>query len=184
MAIVVVGSSGRNVGKTSLICGLIEATPGVPWTAVKISGHPHEKPAPLWEEIEPGQGTDTARYLSAGARRAFLITATDAQLPGFLQELEAKIATPRSLIFESNRIVDWVQPDLCLAVISSAQMTSPIKDQGKPSFERFLHLKDATVVRGDCDRMTEGSAPLFELADLAHLSVAMRIWLRTRLALD
>lgn len=184
MAIVVVGGSGRNVGKTALICGLIEATPELRWTAVKISTHLHEKSSPLWEETTSGLETDTARYLSAGARRAFLITATDAQIPALIQQLEATLAMPRSLIFESNRIVDWVQPDLCLAVTSSPTISGSADDQGKPSFERFLHLKDAIVVRGDCDRMTAGAAPLFELTDLAHCSIDLRVWLRARLGLD
>ena len=81
MAIVVVGGSDRNVGKTSLICGLIAPLPEFQWAAVKITSHAHGVRDAVWEETAAGQGTDTARYLAAGARRAFLLTATDEELP-------------------------------------------------------------------------------------------------------
>ena len=54
----------------------MRALPEIPWTAVKITTHEHgrergqDKTTPIWEETAPGEGTDTARYLSAGARRA------------------------------------------------------------------------------------------------------------------
>ena len=41
MAVIIVGGSGRNVGKTTLVCSLIAALPEYRWTAVKISAHEH-----------------------------------------------------------------------------------------------------------------------------------------------
>ena len=76
MAIIVVGGGGRGAGKTALVCGLMRALPEIPWTAVKITSHEHgHRAKPIFEETAPGQGTDTARYLAAGARRALLVTA-------------------------------------------------------------------------------------------------------------
>ena len=75
MAIIVVGGSSRGVGKTALVCGLIASLPEFRWTAVKITGHKHGKPEPVWEETTAGQGSDTARYLAAGARWALLVSA-------------------------------------------------------------------------------------------------------------
>ena len=63
------------MGKTALVCGLIAALPEFFWTAVKISSHFHGRGEAVWEEATPGNGTDTARYLAAGARRALLATA-------------------------------------------------------------------------------------------------------------
>src|SRR5579863_9866900 len=86
MPIIVVGGSGRGVGKTSLVCGLISALDELRWTAVKISTHDHGKPKPIWEETSAGAETDTARYLTAGAERALLVTApmrSDAQCADF-----------------------------------------------------------------------------------------------------
>src|SRR5271165_2070122 len=129
MAIVVVGGSGRNVGKTSLICGLIAATPEVPWTAVKITSHSHGQPEPVWEETTPGQGTDTSRFLAAGARRALLMTAEQSELS--LAGCAAALGSEGNLIFESNRITT-AEPDLRIGVIGATP------EGIKPSFAPFL----------------------------------------------
>ena len=41
MAVIVVGGHSRNVGKTSVVAGLISAFSRYSWTAVKISWHRH-----------------------------------------------------------------------------------------------------------------------------------------------
>ncbi|HYE26327.1 MAG TPA: hypothetical protein VEG32_14135, partial [Clostridia bacterium] len=41
MAVIVVGGHSRNVGKTSIVAGLIAATPEVRWTAMKITQYGH-----------------------------------------------------------------------------------------------------------------------------------------------
>lgn len=176
MAIVVVCGSGRNVGKTSLICGLIAALPEFCWTAVKITSHAHGMPEPIWEETEPGQATDTARYLAAGAKRAFLVTASDAELSDRVRELQSNCKPSANWIFESNRIIESMRPNLCLAVKGDEESIP------KPSFIRIAHLIDATVVRASRDRMLAGAKPHFEMTDLAHVPIEMQQWLRARLA--
>lgn len=173
MPVMVVAGSGRGVGKTTLVCGLLAALPEFRWTAVKVTSHAHGEIAPVWEETTPGQGTDTARYLAAGAQRAFLLTTVDAQLRGLARELLTKIGPEANLIFESNGILDCLEPDLCLAVEGAGEQ--------KPSFLRIAHRIDALVLRAECDRMNEGVKPRFELADLARIPVAMQRWLRARL---
>ena len=99
MAIIVVGGSGRDVGKTALICGLITALPEFRWTAVKITTHFHGHPEPIWEETEPGQTTDTARYLAAGAARALLVAAPCDDLAALLKELWGKLGWGAHVLF-------------------------------------------------------------------------------------
>ena len=41
MALVVIGGHSRNVGKTSVVAGLISALPELQWTAVKITQYGH-----------------------------------------------------------------------------------------------------------------------------------------------
>ena len=43
MPIIVVGGHARNVGKTSVVAGLISAFPQYSWTAIKISSHQHQE---------------------------------------------------------------------------------------------------------------------------------------------
>ena len=41
MAVIVIGGHSRNVGKTSVVAGLIAALPEFRWTALKITQHGH-----------------------------------------------------------------------------------------------------------------------------------------------
>src|SRR5579863_4544376 len=105
MALIVVGGGGRGAGKTALVCGLIRAFPEIEWTAIKITTHEHGKATAIWEETTPGQETDTARYLAAGARRALLVTATDDSLSNVLERVLVEDSTPAGVIFESNSVL-------------------------------------------------------------------------------
>jgi hypothetical protein len=178
MAVIVVGGSGRKVGKTSLACGLIWALPEFRWVAVKITSHEHGACEPVWEEPRAGQESDTARYLAAGAQRAFLITASAVEVPVRVQELWAKVGPESHLLFESNRIVEWLQPDLCLAVQGVDE------SETKASFGMLTARADAMVRRGDRDEMSVGERPVFQLADLTRISAPMGRWVRGRLARD
>ena len=181
MAIVVVGGTGKGVGKTSLICGLIAALPERSWIAAKISSHVHGAFSPVREETEAGQETDTARYLAAGARRAFLLTAPDGiDLQHALDRLWAECEAGGNFIFESNQILDYVRPELCLMVRGD---TEP-----KPSFSHAVRLTDAMVSRADTDDvLSENLAgegrpvPVFHLASFEQISPAMRDWVWERL---
>ena len=177
MAIVVVGGSGRNVGKTSLICELIAALPEFRWTAVKITSHAHGARDAVWEETAAGQDTDTARYLAAGARRAFLVTAGDEELP--IGEMQAAIGSDTNVIFESNRIAGALKPNLCIGVLGGSAMES------KPSFEPFYQNADAFVIPVDWDAgrlQLLSLAKLFRLPNFDRVSHEMLDWLRARLA--
>jgi len=175
MAIIVVGGSGRGVGKTALVCGLIAALPEFRWTAVKITGHEHGKPEPVWEETITGQGSDTARYLAAGAERALLVAAPGDDFAVLLKELWVKTGPGAHVLFESNRILDHLKPDICLAVDGG-----PLIER-KPSFAVVMERVDAIVASADRDGVVEGKRPRFVLADMNRISPEMVDWLRERL---
>lgn len=175
MAIIVVGGSGRGAGKTALVCGLIRALPEFAWTAVKITSHGHGRAQSVFEEPMAGQGTDTARYLAAGARRALLVTAGDDALGPIVQQILRECAPPGCVIFESNRILEHLRPDLCLAAASS------LKGQRKPSFDIVERRMDATVALGGHDHVIPGEKIHFHLASLERISPPMQAWLRERL---
>jgi len=137
MAMIVVGGSGRGVGKTALVCALIASLPEFQWTAVKMTAEEHGVPEPVWEETEPGQETDTARYLAAGARRALLALAPHGKIP--LGQLWESIGPSANVVFESNRMVAYERPDLCFAVLGPAETAL------RPSFQEFMHQSDALV---------------------------------------
>ena len=177
MAVVVVGGGSRGVGKTALLCGVIGALPEMQWIAVKIAGHEHGLELPVWEESVPGEGTDTARYLAAGARRAFLLTAADGSeikvaLGGFWDRVERNA----NLLIESNRVLEIVRPDLCLMVQSDADIA-----EAKASFDNVSGLADAVIIPGTANEFRDGAQPEFVLARLELISPELEHWIRGRL---
>ena len=184
VAVVVVGGAAKDIGKTALVCAVIAALPEFEWTAVKVTGHDYEHgggsgPAGkqvICEEREEGPGTDTARYLAAGARRALLVMRYGTDVPR--SEIRAALSSDRNVIFESNRIVDAVRPDLCLALVGEAS------GEMKPSFSRLLRVADALVSVGAV-RVQNVDAPAglrrFSLVGVERLSAEMVAWMRERL---
>lgn len=192
MAIIVVGGGGRGAGKTALVCGLMRALPEISWTAIKVTTHEHGKATPIWEETAPGQDSDTARYLAAGARRALLVTAgEDALGPGddtlgpIVQQALRECLPPAGaigagkinagVIFESNSVLRHMRPDLCLAAA-----TSPWVHE-KASYKLLSQHMDAMVELAGHDHIIEAEKTTFRLASLERVSPTMQEWLRERL---
>lgn len=213
MAIVVVGGSTKDVGKTALMCGVIAALKDFDWTAVKITAHEYAQQnscsgseagprvPTIWEETIAGEDTDTGRYLAAGARRALLITRRGPQIaiediqsalkldrdidrnlklddPDIDRNLKPDPDIDRNIIFESNRIMDVLRPDICVALVGG-EVT-----QMKPSFVRLLRKADVVVsVDSGEVEMPQLSAvlPRFRLQSLDRLSPDLVSWLRSRL---
>ncbi len=188
MAIVVVGGSTKDIGKTALVCAVISGLSEFGWTAVKITGHSYQPEAALQrqstehtgpiicEETVAGQETDTARYLAAGARRALLVTRCGEEMP--IDEIREALKEDRNIILESNRIVDVVKPDVCLALVGG-QGT-----ERKASFLRLLRKANAVVsvetVKLELGELPPG-IPRFELQSLDRLTPELVNWLRSRL---
>jgi len=178
---IVVGGATKGVGKTSLICALISAFPEFRWTAVKVTSHAYGQHGPVWEQIieQPAtpaeQGTDTARYLTAGARRAILVTASPVGLS--LVDIRAALGTDTNVIFESNTIINFLDPDLCLAIVGRSHSDS------KPSFEPLIRRADALISStGSAERLNFApSVPQFDLPAPDRISDEMLAWLQRRL---
>lgn len=185
MAIVVIGGSAKDVGKTALVCGVIAAFRELAWTAVKITGHDYDLASPvvnrmkfpngvIREETNLGAETDTARYLAAGARRALLVTRLGADIP--IEEIRRALNGDRNVIFESNRIVDLLKPDVCIALVGGVTTV-------KKSFTRLLPMADALVnVQNTCE--VEGAPagiPRFHLQSPDRIPEEMANWLKARL---
>ncbi len=146
MKTITVGGQARNIGKTSLVCGIIGAFPEENWTAVKITGF---GPDEYWrygtrfalsEENERGLGSDSSRFLAAGARRAFWLRVPLGQLGPAMPALRRAVAGAANLIIESNRVLEFIEPDVYLLLLD------PARRDFKMTARRFLHRADAYVV--------------------------------------
>jgi molybdopterin-guanine dinucleotide biosynthesis protein len=155
VAIVVVGGHSRNIGKTSVIAGLIAAMPEKRWTAVKITQFGHGvcsangKPCDcetadhtmaVSEERNRESGTDTARFLAAGAVRVFWVRTRQGQLSGAMARVRQLLGEAENVIVESNSVLRFLQPDLSLSVLDPG-----VKDF-KASAMRYLDRVDAVIV--------------------------------------
>jgi molybdopterin-guanine dinucleotide biosynthesis protein len=157
--LVVVGGHSRNIGKTSVVAGLIRKLRDRNWTALKITQYGHgicsskgeacgceagaaddpEHPFALSEEYEPS-GTDSGRFLAAGAARSFWLRTPMGELKRASAVMDKILAQNDHVIVESNSVLELVQPDLFLMVLDFSAADF------KPSSLRFMDRADAFVV--------------------------------------
>lgn len=163
--VVVVGGHTRSIGKTQLVCDLIRAFPEANWIAGKITqyGHgvcaqngencdcaPDEHVCAINWELHADTGTDSARFLAAGARRSFWLRTKQGFLAeglpllraALLESQESSASELPPLIVESNSLLQFLKPSLYLAVIDPAR--EDFKDSARASLDRA----DALVLRG------------------------------------
>jgi hypothetical protein len=153
--LLVVGGHSRNIGKTSVAAGLIRHLRDRKWTALKITQYGHgicshhgeacgcetepDHPFALSEEYEPS-GTDSGRFLAAGAERSLWLRTPAGQLSGAADQLRKILARHENLMVESNSVLELAEPDLFLMVVDFQCADF------KPSSARFLPRADALVV--------------------------------------
>lgn len=166
--VIVIGGHTRSIGKTQLVCDVIAAFPNANWIAGKITqyGHgvcaqngencdcaPTEHVCALDWEIHSDTGTDSARFLAAGARRSFWLRTKQGYLAEGLPLLRAAVKEARTisygelptLILESNSLLQFLKPSLYFAVID------PSKEDFKDSARTALDRADALVLRSSPD---------------------------------
>ena len=157
MAIVVVGGNTRNIGKTSVVAGLIAGMPEKRWTAFKITQFGHgvcsangepcdcetaDHTVAVSEERDGASGTDSARYLAAGAVRSLWVRTRQGQLAEAMPRVRREIAGAENAILESNSVLRFVRPDVFVSVLDAG--VADFKESAK----RYLDRADAVVVTG------------------------------------
>ena len=156
MAIVVVGGHSRSVGKTSVVASLIARLPERNWTACKITQFGHgfcsangepcdcqtdEHTIAISAERDPNTGTDSARFLAAGARRSLWVRTRIGNLAEAMPRIRREIDAGENIIFESNSVMQFLRPDLYLTLLDHA--TADFKDSAR----LFLDRADAVLLR-------------------------------------
>jgi hypothetical protein len=197
MSLVVVGGHTRNIGKTSVVTGLIAALPKYNWTAMKITQHGHgicsaagepcdcaveyDHPYAISEESAPG-GSDSARFLAAGARRSFWLRTAVGQLGHAAAVIRQIVESSENLIVESNSILQFWKPDLYLVVVDFE--TQDFKD----SALRYLDRADCLIPVGQGEPQWKGvsrrlweSKPRFPASPPRYTSAELEQFVQTRL---
>jgi molybdopterin-guanine dinucleotide biosynthesis protein len=134
MATIVIGGHSRDVGKTSVVAGLIAALREQNWTAVKITQFGHgicsvstepcdcalnetEHSWSLDEELDRSGGSDTSRFLVAGAARSLWARTKQGMLAEAMPALREQLQGAQNVIIESNSVMRFIRPDLYLTVL-------------------------------------------------------------------
>ena len=155
MAIVVVGGHSRSIGKTSVVAGVIAALREMNWTAIKITQFGHgmcsadgepcdcetaEHMVAVSEERDGTSGTDSSRYLAAGAVRSLWVRTRQGDLAEAMPRIRKELAVAENAVIESNSILRFIRPDIYLSVLD------PAISDFKESAKRYLDRADAVLI--------------------------------------
>ena len=155
MPIVVIGGHTRNIGKTSVVAGLIAALPAFRWTALKITQYGHgvcsangeacdcataDHSFAVSEEKDRSGESDTSRFLVAGADHSWWVRTQQGHLAEAMPRIRKILAAMQNAIIESNSILRFMKPDLYLTVLD------PQTADFKASAQTFLDRADAVLL--------------------------------------
>jgi hypothetical protein len=197
MSLVVVGGHSRNVGKTSVVAGLISVLPEFQWTAMKITQFGHNvcssdgEPChcatedhswAISEEKDRSGTTDTSRFLAAGADRVWWVRSQQGHLAEALPNLRKILINAGNAILESNSIVKFLRPDLYLTVLD------PETADFKQSTQEFLDRADAVIMHRSKGSNWQGVSlkpvagrPIFSIEPPAYVTTEIVDFVRSKL---
>ncbi|HTW58481.1 MAG TPA: hypothetical protein VMD99_10135 [Terriglobales bacterium] len=174
MALVVIGGHSRNVGKTSVVAGLISALRDFDWTAVKITQYGHgicsangeacdcatgDHSWAISDERDRSGESDTSRFLVAGARQALWLRTEQGRLAEAMPTLRQRLEGAGNVIIESNSVLKFLRPDLYLTVLDPA--TADFKN----SAQEFLDRADAAILHDGRGESAWAAVSLKSVAD-------------------
>ncbi len=201
MGLIVIGGQSRNVGKTSVVAGLIAALPEYNWIALKITQYGHgicsRRGTPChcatddhtWaiaEERNRSGESDTSRFLVAGAARAWWVRTEQGRLSEAMPTILRRLEESENAILESNSALRFLRPDLYLTVLD------PATADFKRSAQEFLALADAVILHQakETQGRRAGSGfsvepiagrPVFPIAPPRYVTPEIVEFVRTRL---
>lgn len=198
MAVVVIGGHSRNVGKTSVVAGLISALREFDWTAVKITQYGHgicstngeacdcatdEHSWAISEERDRSGESDTSRFLTAGAAKSLWVRTEQGRLAEAMPELRKRLQNAGNVIMESNSVMKFLRPDLYLTVLDPA--TADFKNSAR----EFLDRADAVILHESSDTAWQAVSlkpvtgrPVFRVTPPAYVTAEIAEFVRSRLS--
>lgn len=95
------------------------------------------------EERDATAGTDSSRYLAAGAVRALWVRTRQGQLAEAMPRIRTEIARAENVIIESSSALRFLKPDIYASVLD------PEVSDFKPSALRYLDRADALLMSAE-----------------------------------
>lgn len=154
-----IGSTGRNVGKTEFACAIIRKFRGAhPIVGVKVTAIVEGEPTcprggagcgvcaalkgdfEISEETGEHPGKDTARMLESGAHRVFWVRCRRQRMHAAIAALLARLEPGVVVVAESNSLARAVEPDLFVMVTNGrAVFAKPSAADVMPLAHRLVH---------------------------------------------
>jgi hypothetical protein len=203
MPILVIGGHSRNVGKTSVVAGLIAALPTFHWTALKITQYGHgicsakgaacdcataDHSFAVSEEKDRSGESDTSRFLVAGADHAWWVRTEQGHLAEAMPRIRKILESAPNVIIESNSILRFIKPDLYLTVLD------PQTADFKTSAQTYLDRADAVLLHSGENSISPAwkqvslkpvlNRPIFEISPPNYVTPAVVDFVRARLMLS
>ena len=198
MALVVIGGHSRNVGKTSVVAGIIAALREYQWTAMKITQYGHgicakngkqchcasaDHSWEISEERDASGRSDTSRFLAAGAAHVYWVRTQQGRLYDAMPSIRRRLEEVRNVILESNSVLGFVRPDLYLSVLD------PSTADFKVSAQKYLDQADAVILHESSKRAvwngisleSMAGKPTFRIQPPKYLTPEMVEFLRSKL---
>jgi hypothetical protein len=171
--LLLVSGTGRDSGKTTLVCKLIERHHSQHnITAIKISPHIHfpnpsdeaiflDENYRIFRETDPDTGKDSSAMLKAGASEVYYIQVNDKYLAQAYKILTTIISSGNIIICESGGLREYVEPDLFLIIHNTLNQT--IKSKAR----QLIPLADTFINRSG-DKLD---------FDLSYIAVQNKRWI-------
>jgi hypothetical protein len=179
--IVGIGGFTSEVGKTTLLCELLQAFPG--WEAIKTTrGHyrscgkdPHvccvsdllEEEAVIrsGRELTYSPGKDTGRYWDSGAANVQWVIATDTQVEAGIRKALSCVQAP-GVFIEGNSFTKFIEPDYFVMVVRADDLK--IKATAREVLNRVSAFYVSSDAAGD------GKELLYRFLNQKHLGMKAR----------
>ncbi len=135
------------------------------------------------EEHDGSGGSDTSRFLAAGAQRALWVRANPGHLGKAIPDLELELKKTGNAMIESNSIVRFFRPEVYLVVLD------PANPDVKESVREFLGSADGVILHHASDAginpmelPVSSDKVLFRITPPNYVTAEMVEFVRQRLA--
>lgn len=199
MALIVVGGHSRNIGKTSVVAGLIAALPEFHWTAMKITQYGHgicsangkqchcasaDHTWAVTEERDRSGGSDSSRFLVSGAVRSLWVRTRQGMLAQAMPRVSMELRAAENAILESNSVMRFVQPDLYITVLDAS--TADFKLTAQQFLDRanavVLHDESSGVAWDNISLKSVASKPVFRIQPPQYVTAELVEFVKRHLA--
>lgn len=152
--VLLVSGSGRNCGKTTLVCNIIKQLAEQNVIGLKISPHFHQTNEKqdiisigdgykLYRENDTSSGKDSSIMLAAGAKTVYFAQCADDKLPALIDDLKKLLPIEIPVVCESGSFVVYYSPGMHILV------KDPINSSLKPSYLYNLRIADKVILSSE-----------------------------------